>query len=188
MKRGGWERPESWLKNLQECDYLFFTGCDAMITNHDKSLEERFDLDADFIFAADGNGLQSDSWIMRRSPATIEFLEKVLALEGKCNNEQDALSIVLSGHKDYASFCASLPKLYQGARPSDLELRQMLEGSLNKTDVKVKIVSQREINAYPLAIYGGSNEDPESWHPGDFVCHTPGKSLEERIAYMPTLL
>jgi hypothetical protein len=128
------------------------------------------------------------SRLIARSPATIDFLENVLAMEGKCNNEQDALSIILSGHKDYPSFCDSLPKLYQGGRPSTLELRQMLEDALNKTGVKVKIVSQREINAYPLAIYGGSNEDPESWHPGDFVCHTPGKSLEERIAYMPTLL
>jgi hypothetical protein len=189
VSRASWERAEQWLSNLRECDVLFFTGCDAMITNHSLPLQERFDLEAaDFIFAADGNGLQCDSWIMMSNERTVAYLEELRKYEGRENNEQDALSVILSGSKDYSSFCGGFGQFTQGGFPMNDEERDRLQLALNQSRVKVKIVSQRELNAYPHDLYGGSNEMPWSWQPGDFVCHAPGHSLKTRIEYLPTLL
>lgn len=188
LKRIAWERPEFWLRLLAECDWLFFTGSDVMITNPAISLRDRFSLDdnpADFIFAADGNGLNSDSWIMRNCPATVGFLQRVLAWEGRVNNEQDAMGIELARARNYVDFALRIGDLRKEGEPPSLELLTRLQVNLSRSDVRVMIMPQRAINAYPHEHYGHTNDLPHSWQPGDFVLHMPGKTLEYRIQHMP---
>lgn len=185
-----WERVGFWSKDLNECDWMFFTGCDAMITNPTIKLESLIDDDSDFIFSVDCHGLQSDSWLMRNCPATRQFLNGVAGWEGMVANEQYAMALELSGEKVLANFISGLP--YHGTTPkwgtsAPPQLVECLQGALNKSPVRCKIVPQRTLNAYPEKLYGGTGNEPWSWQPGDFVCHLPGKTLKERIEFFSSL-
>lgn len=181
-----WERVVFWLEELKKTEWLWFSGCDVAVTN--KCLPLPIDPACDFIFAADGNGLQSDSWLMRNCPATRDFLEMVLRWRGRANNEQDAMSVVLSGARDYNDFTREAGDLRCDGEPVSEGVLRRLEIALNRSPVKCKIVSQRVLNAYPFECYGGNNDHPISWHPGDFVAHLPGKTLAYRLNMFPKLL
>lgn len=188
-KRIAWERVSMWKAMLPCCDWLFFTGCDVMLTNSTVKLESFVDNKSDFIFSIDRNGMQSDSFLLRNCEESIDFLNKVAALEGKIPNEQHAMDLVLSGEPILSNFLASMPahdpKFGTSATPWLLDC---LRKALNKSSLRCKIVKQRELNAYPEQLYGGTGKESWSWHPGDFVCHLPGKSLEERIDFFSKLL
>lgn len=194
--RMGWERVDFWVRALDligSGGWIFFTGCDAMITNKNIPLENfvqstRYTGGIDFIIAADGNGLQSDSFLLKNNFITRKFLEDVQKQEGRANNEQDAISVALSKMPDYSSFAKSLGDLKQEGEPPPSELIYKLEVHLNRSSVDVGIMPQRSINAYPLDLYGGSLDMSHSWQPGDFVCHTPGIPLHIRLKEMPKYL
>lgn len=179
-----WDRPRMWLDELERCQWLLFMGTDTLITNHTVNIRDFMEDDVDFVFSADGNGLQSDVWLMRSNGDTRQFMREVLWQEKRgCSNEQDAMSIVLSRSRDYSHFCSKVGPLKQGGEPPSLETLQRLCEELSNTSVRIKIVEQRAINAYPHAHYGGSDEMPHSWNPGDFLLHMPGKSLEYRLQH-----
>lgn len=190
--RGAWRRVELWQEALAKCRWMLFTGTDAAITNPKISLVDRFHLEdttADFIVSADGNGLQSDSWIMRSCDRTRRFLDRVLMWEDVANNEQDAINIELSKSNSYRSFCHRIGDLKQNGEPIGPEMLEKLELELNRSEVVVKIVPQQLINAYPNQIYGkriagGDNQ----WTPTSFVIHIPGQTNETRIAFLKTIL
>lgn len=176
-----WERPKFWREALDHCECLFFTGADIAITNVWIPVAQLtgIDADADFYFAVDHHGLQSDSWIMRSNDRTKAFLDRVVRMEGKCNNEQDAMQIILSGYLDYGS----LRRVVDGNshEPTD----KLFQRELNRSEVKVCVLPRRAINSLPHVHYGGTGQEPHSWHRGDFVLHMPGKTLEYRLKYMP---
>lgn len=180
--RVSWERVDIWKKCILAADWMFFTGCDATITNLDIKLESFISDDVDFIFAVDGCGLQSDSWIMRNCEATKRLLEKIGEQEGKLQNEQDAMTLELSDEKIMENHLSTLPEPRRdGGVPASQDLIRFLNTSLNRSPVRCKIVSQRQLNAYPIKHYGGTGEEEWSWKEGDFVCHLPGKSLDYRL-------
>lgn len=178
-----WERVKFWREALDSCKVLLFTGADVMITNKYIPIGNLMaDIDKDFYFAVDHNGLQSDSWIMRSNTTTRHFLDEVLLLEGNCANEQDAMQIILSRQKDYGALRRSVDG--NGTMSRD----QFYSLEMNNTPVRCKILNRREINAMPYSHYGGTGNEPYSWQGGDFVLHMPGKSLEYRVEHMPAYL
>lgn len=188
-QRVAFERVEIWIEALRGTDWLFFTGCDAAITNPQVKLESLIDDDSDFIFAVDGCGLQSDSWLMRNCEATHSILDWVLDFESLYPNEQDAMQCYLAKEPILMNFLASLPELRKsGGSPSNQRMIDFYISCFNKSPVRCKIAPQRSINAYPMQYYGGTGQEPYSWHPGDFVAHLPGKSLEERIRIFKEIL
>lgn len=179
-----WQRPEAWRRHLDGCDWLFFTGTDVMITNHTIDVRDLCAQDKDFIFAADGNGLQSDVMLFRACPAVADFLDRVRLHEGRgTNNEQDALSIELSGSRDYMEYCCRVGDLRVGGEPPGELLLTKLQAHLTRSAVRVGIVPQRKFNAYPHTLYGGTGWEPHSWRTGDFICHIPGKKNDVRIEF-----
>lgn len=184
-----WSRPQLWLDTLQECDWLFWQGADTLMTNLTINPERYTGYGYDFLFSCDGNGLQSDVWFMRRCPATVTFLQWVLEHgDGVGNNEQDALSVYLSGAPDYPSFCDRIGPLSQGGSPPSEETLGRLHANLSRSPVRVGIVPQRLLNAYPHTEYGGTGLEPHSWQPGDFLLHMPGRALEHRLRVWPKFL
>jgi len=179
-----WGRVRIWLKALEEVGengVVFFTGTDAAITNPVTSVESLLRYNADFRFCVDQHGLQCDSWVMVSNTRTRAFLEAVLAREGKDNNEQDAMQVVLSGAASYG----------------DLRRRYDMGGEdrwlfftreLNNTPVKCQLTDRRVLNALPHEHYGGTGEEPYSWCPLSLVCHFPGKSLDFRLTHFPAYI
>ena len=182
-----WDRPMIWLDLLNRCDWLLWMGCDTLITNQTIDIRNLI-RETDLVVAADGNGLQSDVFLMRNCKATRDFLERVLRHQNYGTaNEQDALSIELSGARNYAEFCDQCGKFYQGGHPATQEMLDTLNDNLNRSDVRVNVVAQKVLNAYPIAQYGGTGEEEHSWKPGDFILHMPGKTLEERLDLFPKI-
>ncbi len=190
-KRVAWERVELWLKTMREgaFDWLFFTGCDAAITNDQIDLESLVKPGVDFIFCCDGCGLQSDSWLMRNCPESIEFLEEVLSFDGEVPNEQDAMQLVLSGEPILENFLFGLAKgRKSGGAECDEALRAWYQGILNHSRLICQILPQRKLNAYPHEAYGMKTPTNSGWQPGDFVLHVPGLPLPERMAVFRKVL
>jgi hypothetical protein len=178
----GWMRPLIWLEALSaipEREYLFWTGTDVAITNLDfKPVLGEFD----FYFAVDHHGLQSDSWLLRNCSATHEFLRAVSARKGQEANEQDAMQVILSGRPSYASLRWAYDSCGSETRES------WFARELNKSPVTCRILPREVINGLPHEHYGGTGLEHYSWKPGCFVLHTPGKSLEWRLEWMPKLI
>lgn len=191
--RGAWRRPELWLKTLREKGDIFFLGADAAITNIELPLCRLYmtgpdGITPDLIISADGNGLQSDSFIMRSNERTIKFLEDVLSWEGYAANEQDAMNIVLSGSNSIYNYGAKVVHLRRDGDPPTVPILKDLETALNGSPVRVRLVPQREINAYPHSCYNGTGKEPHSWRPGDFICHMPGLPNSVRIPFFKSIL
>jgi len=183
-----WQRPEGWLAALQSMaadEWLLFTGTDALITNHTIDARQLCDPAADLVVAADGNGLQSDVMLLRRCPAIETLLREVCAHRDRpTNNEQDALNIELSQAMNYADYTQKVGRLKQGGEPPSPALLQRLERWLNRSAVMVKLIPQRQCNAYPHTLYGGTGREPYSWQPGDFIAHLPGLPNAVRIEWI----
>ena len=181
-----WDRPRIWFEELNTSEWIFWTGCDVLITNHTIDVRKFMTDDVDFVFAADGNGLQCDVFLLRSTPDTRAFMSRVLnhRYVGTAN-EQDALNIELSGAKNYSEFCGRVGNLKQGGEPPAWGLIEKLEHELQKSLIRVRIVPQRELNAYPHRLYGGTGEEPHSWMPGDFILHAPGIPLDKRLETFP---
>jgi hypothetical protein len=180
-----WNRPLQWLTALQsigENDWLFFTGCDAAITNSGIKLESLIDDSKDLIASTDYSDLQGDSMLIRNSERTRRWLGRVLAWEGLCFNEQEAMTAELSEHLDYRRYLRSLKERGIG--------RDNVEIELNNQDVCVKLLPQKLINAYPMEFYaqGEITNDGTFWEPGDFIAHMACRSLECRIENIPKIL
>lgn len=171
-----WDRPVRWLQELsklKENEWLFWTGCDAFVTNPSIKLESRIDNGKDFICSADYNILQSDSWLLRNCSRTRRWLGRVIAWEGMANDEQEAMNIELSRHVSMKDFLTAV-----GKPPCEGKLQRELNGQ----DVRVKLIPQEKINAYPMEFYPhGMQNDGTVWKPGCFIAHLPCKTLEFRI-------
>jgi hypothetical protein len=187
-----WERVEFWRRWLPNSGWLFFTGADVAITNQEKPVCHVDDgcIAADLIICADGNGLQSDSWFMQEGPATLKFLDNVLALEDRVKNEQIAMNLILSGFSPSAPVDAlqAWAELQNELMPYHSwwpggGLLERCQEVLNRSPVRVQFTEQRLLNAYPSVCYGSDGSEHWSWRPGDFVAHVVACAMETRISW-----
>lgn len=192
-----WDRPRAWLRTLyamNEGEWLWFMGCDTLITNQPLNIHLLVELGNAYkrrmLFACDGNGPNIDVFVMQRCEATMDFLRRICLHEPlETANEQDAWCIELSGSKDYNAYCdrVGMELRQGGAGASPLLVAKLNE--LFSYDEKIHpwILPQCQLNAYPMQCYGRTNDEPGAWHPGDFILHMPGKSLQERLEFFPTV-
>ncbi len=185
-----WDRVDHWRKHLRSSPgWLLFSACDVAITNQSIDITCLIDESCDFIVCSDGNGLNADSWLMRECDASFKFLEDVASFEGKAAHEQDAIVHVLSNtpldqrHK----IRTFQDQTRVGWFPTP-ELLTIAQEEWNRTLLRVKIVPQRQLNAYDAETYGIWGEHWWSWHPGDFCCHMVARSLDERIRHLSRIL
>lgn len=88
-----WSRAVLWLEELKKIrpnDYLLFMGADTLIMNMNINLLELV-YDYDCVIGLDVNGINCDIVSFCHTPDTIKLLERVLELNGREQNEQDAL-------------------------------------------------------------------------------------------------
>lgn len=183
----GWGRPVLWLdalNTLEYGDWIFWTGTDAAITNLNFQICYLHN-DSDFLFAVDHHGLQSDSWLIRNTPATRKYFQDVYFRRNIDNNEQDAMQVVLSGLPSYGD----IRRAYDWN--SKLNREDFFTQLFNPPTAtfKSRILPREMINALPHEHYGGTGKEEHSYQPGkSIVLHCPGKSLEWRLEWMPKLI
>ena len=113
--------------------------------------------DCDLYFAADPNGLNGGSFIVRTSPWSEKFMQRVYSLRN------DATIPHISYWWEQAVFHKLLPEIQD----------------------HVCMASQKEINAYPeIPQYGGFRGRMRFWEKGDLVIHSPGHGFQTLVEYM----
>jgi hypothetical protein len=138
-------------------DWLWWTGCDAMITNFTIKVEDRIDNNYHLIIATDCNGINSDSIFVRNSAEGRAYLDYIIS--------------VLPKYRTHVWY-------EQQALIDSLEIEEYKK--------IIKIVPQKLINAYDYRLYPECQPVDKSgengqWEPGDLLIHWPGKSLSHRI-------
>ncbi len=185
-----WDRVDHWRKHLHSSPgWLLFSACDVAITNQSIDITSLIDGESDFIVCSDGNGLNIDSFLLRECEKSFKFLEDVAALEGKVAHEQDAIVHVLSTNPP--EWRCNIRSFQNGTRPGFYptdELLEIVRDEFNQSPLRVKIVPQRQLNAYPMKCHGGTGEEWWSWQPGDFCCHVVAKPLDYRIQAFKEIL
>lgn len=139
-----------------ELEWLWWTGCDLMITNFTIKIEDKIDNDYHMVIATDCNGFNADSILIRNSQESRDYWkmvgEVVPTLHWHWEGEQKVIKDTYANYKD-----------------------------------QIKVVPQREINAYNYEIYNGAYPPFDylntngNWQQGDWVIQWPGAALEDRI-------
>lgn len=182
--KSGWDRPPLWKKYLQGCDGVFFMGADALITN----LEVPPRWDNNLTISLDADGFNSDVFFMRNTPIMDQFLSELITYPDKAISEQDAMLLVLTGHKSKFDLERAIQIPFEGGwLPAKPFAFQQINYMLKR--FKVEALPIRELSAYPLWMYPGkTGMEEHGWHPGDFVLHASWLPLFQRVAALRTAL
>ena len=175
-----------WLDQLEqmpEGQWLWVLGTDAVITG-DRDVHDL--LDGDVVVASDDNGVNCDSMLLRNCQAVRELVASCIRLRDTNQFlEQGAMQSVLSGRR-YEDFSRLVGLTHRYGGPASKESLSRMRKVLDCHQVRVNLVEQCELNAYPSDQYG-SVGGKWSWKPGDLVCHLPGKSLADRLKFFSQL-
>lgn len=146
----------------QNCEWVFYTDCDTLITNFTTRLED-FVKDVPenihLIIGSDFNGVNAGNFFFRNSEKTRDFIHLTLTNIGITDNEQEFIMDAWNGSKFW--------KEHIDVRP------------------------QRQFNSYDFSIYekkfgekrthGWFENDDGYWKEGDFLIHFVSCSNSERI-------
>ena len=145
------------LEAYPDIDWLWWSGCDSLITNFTIRLEDRVDNNYHFIIATDCNGVNADSFFVRNSPDGRDFIKMIMSKHAEYKDhvwaEQQVIIDSLETHKDI-----------------------------------IKLVPQRDINAYDYGLYPDCIPKDKfgndgQWQKGDLLIHWPGRSLWDRLQH-----
>lgn len=159
----GFERTWYVLKLLKHHDYnwVLSVGCDTVFTNFQITIESLIDDTKGFIIASDSFMIQNDVFLAKSCPRTIEFLER----------------------------CTSLEKV-QKYTPHPIKDQQAMADLMPEYSDLIKVVPQRTLNAYEYGPYSPWERyripkdtlgTDGNWQPGDFLFHSPGLPMGQRL-------
>jgi hypothetical protein len=136
-------------------DWIWWTGCDTLVTNMNIKLEDRIDKDYHLILATDCHNFNVDSFFMRNSPEMHAYLQMIMDLYPKYANhnwaEQQAM---IDTYEDHKSLIKIVP-----------------QKSMNSYDCRL-------YPHQPAVDQLGTSSD---WTPGDLLIHWPGTTLPMRM-------
>lgn len=153
--------PTFGYNKFKEIDYSFNEGgvdvimsmdLDALITNHNITIESFLDDNNDFYICEDVNGVNAGVFIIKRSQWAGRFIDYVLSMEGKLSMhcEQNAIENYLWEVSTYKTKIVKHP-------------------AFNSYD-------------YSLYEFPNIRKREQGhWHEGDFILHTPGAPMQLRI-------
>lgn len=154
----GFEKITFVEKILHNHDYVWWTGCDSLITNFNINISKviEFAAGAHFIIATDVNGINADSFIVKNSAEGHVFLNLISSFEPQYK------------HHHW------------------MEQQVIIDLYPQMTNI-VKLVPQRLINSYDYKLYP-QHPDPSDklgtngqWEYGDLLIHWPGLGLQKRL-------
>lgn len=159
-------------------EWIYWCGCDTMITNYNTKLEDMIDNNYHFIISYDVWDFNSDSFLIRNSPEAIKYFEHILSLydmyiDQNGNPIDHGLRLPDGGGRAWAEQGAMID-LYNDYE----EYRQI-----------IKPMPQKFMNSYLYHMYPSSwhkkgidcKGNPGSWSEGDFLVHWPGMDNDTRI-------
>jgi len=143
------------MESYPDIDWFWWTGCDTMITNLTIKLEDRIDNDYHFIIAADCNGLNADSLLVRNTPEGRGFIDMIISKHDQYKAhvwaEQQA---IIDSRDEYKDIIKVLPQ---------------------------KLINAYEYSLYPECKPIDQTGASGQWEQGDLLIHWPGLSLPHRI-------
>lgn len=181
------DRFAGWLQamdSMSDGDWLFAIESDALITNHVFPAEYLCHEQADMVFACDGWGFNAGTFLLQKNPRSIRFLQNCRDWRWpvEATIEQSIMECLMTQTRRIADVKAMLGAPRLGGWPMFPSELKRAQEVYNGSSLKVRVVQQRAMNAYPRAAYNLPIEvNGSMWNPGDFVMHLPGKSMSERI-------
>ena len=146
-------------KLLDVFDVTFTIELDAMIMNHKIKIESFLDEENEMYYTTDRNGANFGVSLWKSTPYTKELLDKLISLENEFGDEQNYF-----------------------------EQNPIID--------KVKVLQHPNFNSIPYPFYKPSlgvigykdgdevtmpTMEQGNYETGNFVCHLPGKTLNERL-------
>lgn len=138
-----------------EIDWVWWTGCDAMITNMTIKLEDRVDNNFHFIIATDCNGINADSFFIRNSPEGRAYIQMII---DKYDEYKD---------HGWAEQQVIIDTLEQ-----------------NKNIIKIvpqRDINSYNYALYPECVPQDKFGNDGNWQYGDLLIQWPGTSLPHRV-------
>jgi hypothetical protein len=143
------------LNEHPEYKWIWWTGCDAMITNFTIKIEDKIDPAYDLIMVTDCNEINNDSFLMKNSQWSKDYLQYLIDVMPKYTDhyfyEQQAMIESYPSRKDHIKI---MPQRYMNSYLNHLYPHQ---------------------TKYDLLGTDGT------WQQGDWLLHWPGTSLELRL-------
>lgn len=158
------------------CEWLFFSECDALITNMNITLESILDRiqpapTTHMIITTDGNGINAGNLFIRNSPESKEFLQYMLQIKDKYPHEQaffnDCAATTGSQHAKYPQFIRIVPQWLFNSYDY-----QTIPWLFARGPAQIW-----EFEDYTRDYFGHRGQ----WEKGDFLIHWPSLSLEKRL-------
>jgi hypothetical protein len=143
------------LNDRPDIEWVWWTGTDAMITNFTVKIEDKIIPEYDLIIATDCNDINNDSFLIKNSEWSKEYLKQIIELEPTYKKhffyEQQAMIDSYADNKDHIKI---VPQRYLNAYKNDLYPHQL-----------------------PYDCLGNDG----TWQKGDWLIHWPGTSLDLRL-------
>jgi hypothetical protein len=138
-----------------DIEWIWWTGTDAMITNFTIKIEDKIIPEYDLILATDCNDINNDSFLIKNSDWSKDYMKQIADLEPKYKKhffyEQQAMIDTYHDNKDHIKI---VPQRYLNAYKNDLYPHQL-----------------------PYDCLGNDG----TWQRGDWLIHWPGTSLDLRL-------
>lgn len=143
------------LEEYPELDWIWWTGCDALVTNMNIKIEDRIDENYHCIIATDCHNINNDSFFLKNSPEGHAYMQKIMDLYPKYHDhgwaEQQAMVDTLDEFKDIIKF------------------------------VPQKDINSYDCRLYPHQPAKDTFGNSSQWTPGDMLIHWPGTTLPQRM-------
>ena len=138
--------------------WVYWCGCDTLITNWHIPLTQFTYDDAHFIIASDFNGLNADSFLVRNSPQGRNYIDMILQnLPAYRHNNLYEQGVMIDTYQQNRSVVKVIPQKSFNSYVYDM---YRTKGARNNLDCL------------------GFNGD---WSVGDFLCHCPDHPKQVRI-------
>ena len=153
------------LTTYPNCEWVFFSECDTLITNMSIKLEDIIkDEPNHFVITTDLNDINAGSFFIRNSIEGIQFLQSIIDSIGSFAHEQEFFNYSYSTNFEYKKWFSLYPQKMFNSYDYDNENYK-------------KPGFDREKMEKGLDILGNNGR----WQMGDFIIHFPAMGLSERI-------
>lgn len=99
------------LNEIHDNDWIWFMGADTLIMNQTIDVRRFIDEQYDFIIGRDYNGINNDVFFLKKTVASINFIDEIIKLISVCNSDQEAMIQLMNKIPDLKS-CIVSQKLF----------------------------------------------------------------------------
>jgi hypothetical protein len=151
-------------------DAVFWTGADTLITNFNYELDQFIYENKHITIATDFNMIQNDSFIIRNTPESKNYLDMILEkMPVYLSHPYFETGVMVETYPQYEKIIKIVPQKFLNSYPYEIYVKNF--GAPNTLD--------------RLGLNG-------NWTKGDFLIHFPGLNIPTRIKlcqkYLPQVL